>query len=231
MRLSTLAALMILTTIMLSACSQESLAQLEDKGNFYYGRDAARSTYAAANPASGSPNTFYQDSANSTYANDARVSAVESADLAPLPSKSGQTVIPVAATPAAAAPEAGIALRWQWPIAGRVDYQQMKNGLVIEAPEGTPIYAAADGEVVFDGMDAVGFGRVAILRHADGSMTSYAHAQEILVSKGDKVDQGDLIGYVGRTGDATSPQLHFGMKRQGHAVNPMDVLPQQVAAL
>jgi murein DD-endopeptidase MepM/ murein hydrolase activator NlpD len=62
-------------------------------------------------------------------------------------------------------------------------------------------------------------------------MTSYAHAQEILVGKGDKVDQGDLIGYVGRTGDATSPQLHFGMKRQGHAVNPMDVLPQQVAAL
>ena len=75
-----------------------------------------------------------------------------------------------------------------------------------------------------------GFGQMAILRHADGSMTSYAHAQEIIVSKGDTLQQGDVIGYVGRTGNVTSPQLHFGMRRGSQPVNPTSVLPQQVAS-
>ncbi len=212
MRLSTLAALMILTTIMLSACSQEHLAQLEDKSGQYYGRNMGSQTYSA--------------SANNVTEGTG-VIAVESSDLPPA------TIKKPANTVALAAPQSvhNASIRWQWPIAGHVDYQQAANGIVIQAPEGTPIYAAADGEVVFDGMDAVGFGRVAILRHSDGSMTSYAHAQEILVSMGDRVNQGDLIGYVGRTGDASSPQLHFGMKQQGHTVNPTRVLPQQMAAL
>jgi murein DD-endopeptidase MepM/ murein hydrolase activator NlpD len=213
MRLSTLAALMILTTIMLSACSQQNMAQLEDKSGQYYGRDTAMASASY--------------SATTNTSSSADVIAVETVDLAPPTTAKPANSTTLAATQ----PASNAAMRWQWPVDGRVNYQQASNGIVIQAAEGTPIHAAADGKVVFDGMDATGFGRMAILRHEDGSMTSYAHAQEILVSTGDDVNQGDLIGYVGRTGDAASPQLHFGMKQQGHAVNPASVLPQQMAAL
>jgi murein DD-endopeptidase MepM/ murein hydrolase activator NlpD len=236
MRLSTLAALMILTTIMLSACSQDQMAALEDKGSSHYGREMAHPAYSRSNPAPENPATDFKYSDNSGYAAGAGIDSVTSAELSPpsadMPVRSGNADASGAAAQSTAFTNmAGTdSLRWQWPVDGRVSYRQEANGLVIDAAEGTPIRAAAAGEVMYEGQGTGGFGQIAILRHADGSMTSYAHAQEIIVSKGDTLQQGDVIGYVGRTGDAASPQLHFAMRRGNQSVNPTSVLPQQVAS-
>ena len=238
MRLSTLAALMILTTIMLSACSQEHMAALEDKGSARYGREMAMAapTYSSWNPAPQNPATDYKYSGDSDYSAGAGVDSVSSSELAP-PAQKTAMVSAGAAQPAmltsnqlTQVPTGSAAIGWQWPVDGHAPYRQAQGGIVIEAAEGTPVRAAAAGEVIFEGQGPGGFGQMAILRHADGSMTSYAHAQEIIVSKGDTLQQGDLIGYVGRTGNAPTPQLHFAMRRGSESINPTSLLPQQVAS-
>ncbi len=75
---------------------------------------------------------------------------------------------------------------------------------------GTPIHAAAEGEVIFAKVGWNGaFGNLVIIRHPNGTQTFYAHQSKIAVSKGDHVNQGDVIGYVGNTGRSTGPHLHF----------------------
>lgn len=120
-----------------------------------------------------------------------------------------------------------------WPVQGKVisKFGPKMNGLVndgvnISAKEGTPIGAAADGEVVYVGNALTGYGNMAIVRHADGWMTAYAHASRIAVKKGDKVKRGAVIGYVGKSGDVSSPQLHFGVREGKKPVNPEAVLPK-----
>lgn len=125
-----------------------------------------------------------------------------------------------------------------WPAEGRIvsRFGPKSSGLVndginIEAPEGEPIWAAAKGEVVYSGNELKGYGNMVILRHAGGWMTAYAHASDMLVNKGDRVEQGDLIGYVGKTGSVNTAQLHFGIREGDHAVDPEGLLPKRVAAV
>ncbi len=70
-----------------------------------------------------------------------------------------------------------------------------------------------------------------IVKHSGGWMTAYAHASDMLVAKGDTVKQGDLIGYVGKTGEVTSAQLHFGIREGKNAVDPEKLLPRRVASV
>lgn len=125
-----------------------------------------------------------------------------------------------------------------WPAEGKIvsHFGPKGNGLVndginIGAPEGEPIWAAAKGEVVYSGNELKGYGNMLILKHSDGWMTAYAHASDILVNKGDKVEQGDLVGYVGRTGSVKTAQLHFGIREGDKPVNPEELLPKRVAAV
>jgi len=78
------------------------------------------------------------------------------------------------------------------------------------APKGTPIYAAASGNVLFarTGWNG-GYGNLVIIKHPNGTETYYAHQSKIATSAGDQVSQGDVIGYVGSTGHSTGPHLHF----------------------
>jgi murein DD-endopeptidase MepM/ murein hydrolase activator NlpD len=82
----------------------------------------------------------------------------------------------------------------------------------------------------FVGEDAKNYGNIVILRHADGTMTSYSHASRIAVKKGDRVDAGTTIAYVGQTGNARTPQLHFAVREGKNSVDPMTKLPHQVAS-
>lgn len=95
------------------------------------------------------------------------------------------------------------------------------NGIDLAANVGTPIYAVKDGAVsVCINMDPT-FGNYVILSHDRGKMTSvYAHMSKIAVEKDQVVKKGDIIGYVGQTGLATGPHLHFEIKQGGVAVNP-----------
>ncbi|AFY76246.1 metalloendopeptidase-like membrane protein [Pleurocapsa sp. PCC 7327] len=109
---------------------------------------------------------------------------------------------------------------WRW---GR-----MHKGVDIAAPIGTPIMAAASGEVISAGWNSGGFGNLVKLRHSDGSVTLYAHNSRILVRTGQLVEQGELIAEMGSTGYSTGPHLHFEIHPNGQsAANPMAYLPKQ----
>ena len=114
-----------------------------------------------------------------------------------------------------------------WPVAGRVldDFGakangQRNDGINIAAPAGTPIVAAENGVVVYAGDSIPGFGKMLLLRHADGFTTAYAHASRLEVALGDTVRRGAVIARVGTTGGVTDPQLHFELRAGKQPLDP-----------
>ena len=97
------------------------------------------------------------------------------------------------------------------------------TGVDIAAPAGAPIYPMAAGTVVFSGWRG-GYGRTVIVRHADGLESLYAHNARNLVRAGDIVDAQTPLGAVGDSGRSSGPHLHFEVRRDGRAVNPMRYL-------
>ncbi|MDR2107053.1 MAG: M23 family metallopeptidase [Holosporaceae bacterium] len=83
------------------------------------------------------------------------------------------------------------------------------DGINIKAEAGSPVKAAAGGEVIYAGNKMEDFGNMIIIRHGGGLATSYAHLKDIKVKKGAEVRTGDVIGSVGKTGEVKEPQLHF----------------------
>ena len=93
-------------------------------------------------------------------------------------------------------------------------------GIDLRAKKGTPIYASGDGRVTFAGRQR-GFGKVVIIDHGGGVETFYAHMSGFAVRKGKKVKQGQKIGKVGKTGNATGYHLHFEVRERGKPVDPL----------
>ena len=83
------------------------------------------------------------------------------------------------------------------------------KGIDLAAPEGTPIYASRAGVVYYAGWDKTGGGNIVSIDHQDDYRTQYMHMTKFIVEKGQEVQLGDIIGYVGETGTATGPHLHF----------------------
>jgi murein DD-endopeptidase MepM/ murein hydrolase activator NlpD len=105
---------------------------------------------------------------------------------------------------------------------------KMHRGIDIAAPVGTPIIAAAPGQVVSSGYNNGGYGNLVKVKHADGSVTLYAHNSRLLVRSGQQVQQGQQIAQMGSTGFSTGPHLHFEVHRNGQgAVNPIAFLPKK----
>ncbi|MDC7684758.1 peptidoglycan DD-metalloendopeptidase family protein [Asticcacaulis sp. BYS171W] len=127
------------------------------------------------------------------------------------------------ATPVAAArTSSGFGMR-RHPIQG---FMKMHTGIDFAAGTGTPIYAAGDG-VVADAKWWGGYGRWVRIAHNKDWATGYAHMSQIRVRPGQMVRQGDLIGYVGSTGNSTGPHLHFEVWYKNHPMNPKDAkVPQ-----
>jgi murein DD-endopeptidase MepM/ murein hydrolase activator NlpD len=98
------------------------------------------------------------------------------------------------------------------------------GGIDIKAPLGTPVQAAASGVVVAAGAQTR-YGLVVKIEHRGGFTTVYAHNDVNLVEVGDRVDAGDLIALVGNTGRATTYHVHFEVRRDGLAYNPLYLLP------
>lgn len=103
-------------------------------------------------------------------------------------------------------------------------YSRMHRGTDFAAPTGTPIYAAGDGVIEFIGRNS-GYGKYIRLRHNGSLKTAYAHMNGYAggLSRGDRVRQGDVIGYVGSTGMSTGPHLHYEVLIDGAQVNPMNI--------
>jgi len=125
----------------------------------------------------------------------------------------------------------------RWPVdAGIISSEygerwgKMHKGLDIAADVGEPVYAIADGEVIYAGDGLRGYGNVVIVRH-DRTMSSlYAHNSELKVKQGDRVTQGTLVALLGSTGHSTGPHVHFEIREGDAAVNPHTVLPQSKLA-
>jgi lipoprotein NlpD len=100
-----------------------------------------------------------------------------------------------------------------------------QDGMLIAAPRGTPVMAAADGEVVFVGADEATLGQMVIVRHEGGLLTIYAHLEQASVRQGQKVTRGARVGAVGASGRTPTPQLHFQVRRGRTPENPLDHLP------
>jgi len=146
----------------------------------------------------------------------------------------GTTAAPSASAPApsrrprfAPVPKATGPYMWPVPDGGRVvstfgpkgnGYQN--DGINIAAPLGARVVAAKDGVVVYVGDRLRGFGRIIVLKHPDNSLTVYAHLSSTLVTKGQRVAQGQTIAQVGQSGNVSSPQLHFEVRRGNRALNP-----------
>jgi murein DD-endopeptidase MepM/ murein hydrolase activator NlpD len=122
---------------------------------------------------------------------------------------------------------------FRWPVRGRVisgfgakPNGQTNDGVNIAVPEGTDIKASEGGVVAYAGNELKGFGNLILIRHQGEWVTAYAHANEILVKRGDVVRRGQTIGRAGKTGNVSSPQLHFEVRRGASPVDPMNHLPQ-----
>ena len=99
----------------------------------------------------------------------------------------------------------------------------MHTGVDLPASEGTPIPAAKAGTVIFAG-ERGGYGNAVELQHDDGTTTLYAHASEVLVTRGQFVPEGAVVATVGQTGRSTGPHLHLEVRQAGHPVDPVRAL-------
>jgi murein DD-endopeptidase MepM/ murein hydrolase activator NlpD len=150
-------------------------------------------------------------------------------------SHSARLAAPVAPEPEASAAKgadvAGNQPGFRWPVRGRViaGFGPKPNGLQndginLAVPEGTPIKAADDGVVAYAGNELKGYGNLVLVRHSNGFVTAYAHASEIMVKRGDTVKRGQVIAKSGQTGNVTSPQLHFEIRKGATPVDPSQYL-------
>ncbi len=106
------------------------------------------------------------------------------------------------------------------PITGGI---KMHNGLDMNAAHGQPIIAAADGKVILSGVKG-GYGNTVMIDHGGGMVTLYAHQSKLGVSVGQSVNRGQVIGWIGSTGNSTGPHLHFEVRINGVPRNPLDYL-------
>ncbi|MDR3214148.1 MAG: peptidoglycan DD-metalloendopeptidase family protein [Azoarcus sp.] len=151
--------------------------------------------------------------------------ATDAASAAGAAAPTAPAAPPVASTPA----DTG----WIWPVKGEIvatfsdaggDSKLRNRGIDIAGKPGTPILAAASGEVAYAGSAVRGLGMMIIIKHDDNYLTAYAHNRAILVKEKDKVAKGQKIAELGST-DTDRPKLHFELRKQGQPVDPLKYLP------
>jgi murein DD-endopeptidase MepM/ murein hydrolase activator NlpD len=142
---------------------------------------------------------------------------------APLEEQRGSTIRVSSSTSAACAP-------LDWPVRaevsspfGRRDGRE-HTGVDLAVPEGTPVVAACDGIVRTADARLRGYGKLVIVEHADGLSTYYAHNRELSVRAGEVVRRGQPLSLSGATGHVTAPHLHFEVRKDGIAVDPLGLL-------
>lgn len=168
---------------------------------------------------------------------------VASAPAATRPSNAPRTEAPAAAPPAAQpvqdpkttaslpkAEEAAASEKadFRWPARGRViagfSGRGGNEGINIAVPEGTPVRAAESGTVAYAGSELKGYGNLVLIRHSNGYVSAYAHNGELKVKRGDTVKRGQVVASSGQTGNVSSPQLHFELRKGAAPVDPTPYL-------
>ena len=142
----------------------------------------------------------------------------------------GLAPAPATAPPPARAPTPGANVTtWRWPAAGSVTRgysSSVHKGIDIGGDRGDPIYAVADGTVVYAGTGIVGFGELVIVKHNDIYISAYGHNERLLVKENDVVGAGQVIAEKGSSG-TDSVKLHFEIRKEGKPVDPLKLLPRR----
>jgi murein DD-endopeptidase MepM/ murein hydrolase activator NlpD len=124
--------------------------------------------------------------------------------------------------------------KMRWPVSGKVSSgfgrrkRRLHAGIDIPMPQGTPIVAAQDGVVLkviaAKSKGYRGYGNAVLIDHGSGIVTMYAHCQSVSVKAGQRVKQGEVVGLVGNTGRTTTHHIHFEVRKDGKAVDPIPYL-------
>jgi murein DD-endopeptidase MepM/ murein hydrolase activator NlpD len=133
----------------------------------------------------------------------------------------------VAPMTGAQADAAGVTPEFRWPARGRIieGFSSGGNdGINIAVPEGTSVKAAESGVVAYAGSELKGYGNLVLIRHPNGYVTAYANNKELDVKRGDSVKRGQIIAKSGQSGNVSSPQLHFELRKGSTPVDPTSYL-------
>ena len=129
------------------------------------------------------------------------------------------------------APAAADSVKLRWPASGKIiagfggrPDGTHNDGVNLSVPLGTEVHAAENGVVAYAGSELKGYGNLVLLRHDNGWVTAYAHNDELLVKRGDKVKRGQVIAKAGKTGSVDQPQVHFELRQGSRPVDPIPYL-------
>ena len=117
---------------------------------------------------------------------------------------------------------------WQWPVEGKIhqafDIRKYQNkGLNILTGKSKPVRASANGIVIYEGFHISDYGGLIILKHNNNFLTAYAHNKQIIVSEGEKVLSGQIIGKTGTNSQGIN-MSHFEIRKDGKALDPLKLL-------
>ncbi|MFA5957847.1 LysM peptidoglycan-binding domain-containing protein [Hyphomicrobium sp.] len=139
--------------------------------------------------------------------------------------------VAIAAPPPSSAPASVDSVKLRWPASGKViagfgsrPDGTHNDGINLQVPLGTEVHAAETGIVAYAGSELKGYGNLVLLRHDNGWVTAYAHNDEVLVKRGDKVKRGQVIAKAGKTGSVDRPQVHFELRQGSRPVDPVPYL-------
>lgn len=188
---------------------------------------AAQAAPIAPAPVVSEPSNIPSGSAQPTIINSAKPAET----FAPVPPASSSDVAPkgdkvaIAIPPQQPAPAADGKLRW--PAQGRVisgfggrPDGTHNDGINLSVPMGTDVHAAESGVIAYAGSELKGYGNLILIRHDNGWVTAYAHNDQLLVKRGDKVGRGQVIAKAGKTGTVDQPQVHFELRQGSKPVDP-----------
>ena len=165
--------------------------------------------------------------------------AVAQANAKPVPSKPAPTLATVEPKrqPSTQPPKASVPVPkppsvsgkgFSWPTRGKIisgfgpkTKGFHNDGINIATARGAPVYAAENGVVAYAGNQIRGFGNLLLIKHSGGWITAYAHNDALLVKRGQKIRKGQVIAKVGSSGNVSTPQLHFELRKGRRAVDPM----------
>jgi murein DD-endopeptidase MepM/ murein hydrolase activator NlpD len=126
---------------------------------------------------------------------------------------------------------------FRWPVKGRVISQfgtrpdgGHNDGIDLAVPQGTAVKAAENGIVAYAGSELKGYGNLVLVRHANNWVSAYAHNEEILVKRGDKVTRGQIIAKAGASGAVSQPLVHFELRKGSRPVDPTKYMSDATAA-